>query len=89
MLTPLTCSASQKRPTTLSGDNQDENVATIKVRTGRGRDALDAGMMVGSLVGGKGGVWGGVEGQAGRRPGAASVASRDGAADGGVFPRGR
>ena len=46
---------SDRRPM-VSGDNQDENVATIKVRTGRGRDASGAGMMVGSALGGKGGM---------------------------------
>ena len=35
------------------GDNQDENVATIRMRTG-GRDAWGAGMMVGCWAGGKG-----------------------------------
>ena len=79
---------------TLSSDNQDENVATIKVRT-RGRDATSARTMA---VAGRRGKWergGRVSGTAGmrrpcsadsgvfHRPGAASVASRDGAVEGG------
>ena len=78
----------------MSSDNQDENVATIKVRT-RGRDATSARTMA---VAGRRGKWergGRVSGTAGmrrpcsadsgvfHRPGAASVASRDGAVEGG------
>ena len=76
----------------MSSDNQDENVATIKMRT-RGRDATSARTMA---VAGKRGKWergGRVSGMAGmrrpaartqgsfHRPGAASVASRDGAVE--------
>ena len=78
----------------VSSDNQDENVATIKVRT-RGRDATSARTMA---VAGERGKWergSGVSGTAGmrrpaartrgvfHRPVAASVASRDGAVEGG------
>ena len=78
----------------MSSDNQDENVATIKVRT-RGRDATSARTMA---VAGERGKWergSGVSGDGGHasacsadsgvfhRPGAASVASRDGAVEGG------
>ena len=73
----------------VSSDNQDENVATIKMRT-RGRDATSARTM--AVAGERGGR---VSGMAGMRrpaartqgsfhgPGAASVASRDGAVEGG------
>ena len=82
------------RESAVSSDNQDENVATIKVRT-RGRDATSARTMA---VAGRRGKWergGRVSGTAGmrrpcsadsgvfHRPGAASVASRDGAVEGG------
>ena len=75
----------------LSSDNQDENVATIKVRT-RGRDATSATTMA---VAGERGKWERGERDGGHasacsadsgvfhRPGAASVASRDGAVEGG------
>ena len=75
----------------MSSDNQDENVATIKVRT-RGRDATSARTMA---VAGERGKWERVSVDGGHasacsadsgvfhRPGAASVASRDGAVEGG------
>ena len=75
----------------VSSDNQDENVATIKVRT-RGRDATSARTMA---VAGERGKWERGSGGGGHasacsadsgvfhRPGAASVASRDGAVEGG------
>ena len=81
-------------PKRLSSDNQDENVATIKVRT-RGRDATSARTMA---VAGERGKWergSGVSGTAGmRRPAArtrgvfhrpvpARYARRDGAVEGG------
>ena len=74
----------------LSSDNQDENVATIKVRT-RGRDATSAKTML-VLVDAEQGRRSGTAGmrwarradsQVVHRPGTASVASRDGAVEGG------
>ena len=61
----------------LSSDNQDENVATIKVRT-RGRDATSARTMA---VAGKRGKW-----ERGERDGGHASAC---SADSGVFPRPR
>ena len=74
----------------VSSDNQDENVATIKVRT-RGRYATSARTMAvagerGGRVSGDGGHASACSADSGvfHRPGAASVASRDGAVEGGI-----
>ena len=94
MSKPARCPENRHRFSWVSSDNQGENVATIKVRT-RGRDATSARTMA---VAGRRGKWergGRVSGTAGmrrpcsadsgvfHRPGAASVASRDGAVEGG------